>query len=266
MKYDKIESEDFMNYMIENNELSLLDIDDGQQVAKIAQERTLMELENKPAFIIYIVPEKTKLKLVDVDSQHIRELIQNPPNQRYLGWNMDGTYTTTYRFNDGIIRKLQNKEKLILLENLYMEFSILIDEHNFYWEQSVEENKINPWLYPYPVIEYPLSFLHLYNALTNNINFEGRLIVSMRYINIRNHSILLYPAGTIGYQKKRSTPFPNDNLTFPELIFDSELTADEITYKMVRYIYNAFGFTQEKIPFYNYELKNFEIDGKDQYR
>ncbi len=257
-KENELEEEKLVKKMLETTDLSILSITDGNIIAKTLSEKRFKEIRLLPYFEISITPKITTRNLINVDKEEFFSLIQNPPNQRQSGWNMEGAFSSIKRFSEGLVRTFLDRQKLSLLQNGHMDFYTILDE-SFYWKQSKEEYNKNPWLYPYAVIEYPLSFLTLYKEIIKRINFHGELVVSMRYMNIKNHILLPYSPGTLGYMTRKSEPYSKDNLVVPPIIINEEYSPDINTFELVKYVYNTFGYTEDKIPFYNKDLKKFII-------
>jgi len=97
------------------------------------------------------------------------------------------------RFAEGIRYRDRGLEtgQLELLTNGCLEYECVLGE-NFYWRQAPQESQRQPRLWPYPVIEYPLSFLKLYKSISVLAGLTGSHYVELRYVNINRH---ILPAG-----------------------------------------------------------------------
>lgn len=246
--------------MLINEQISDLDVDDGKILAEASYKKFISCIGNEPFFRISILPINAKRDLIDVDTPEVTNLIKDPPNQRESGWNMDGSYAETERFSEGLFRKGILNDTLILKQNGFMEFFKKIDS-TFCWNQTEDEFKKRPRLYPYPVIEYPLSFMKLYKLLISRFNKETSFIVTMGYFNIKGY--VLYPGhpNSIEFNVPRNyiSPYQKENLTVPLLVIDNNFSPDEVTLSLVKFVYNTFGYTDDRIPFYDKQRKQFQV-------
>lgn len=255
-----IKEERIEKKMKEDPNLPVSSITDGAVFLKWISERNSKEIDLKPYFEISIIPKLLTNNLVNVEDQDIISLIENPPNQREGGWNMEGKFSSMKRVSEGWIRTFSERQKLLFFQNGYMSFYTLLDGSTFYWNQPEDEYKKNPWLYPYAVVEYPLSFLKLYKEIISSISFKGELIITMKYRNINNHILLPFSPGKLGYMTRRSEPYNKEHLVIPQETTKEHYSPDLVTFNLIKYVYNTFGYTEDKIPFYNKELEKFIIE------
>lgn len=257
----KIETDQKLINMLVEDKISDLNVEDGAVISKASLNKSIKEIGNVPFFRISITPEYTNRNFINVDLPKVTGLFKNPPNQRSAGWNMEGSYTETKRFSEGLLRKGVMEDILILKQNGFMEFRIKID-HTFCWNQPEEEFKKRPRLYPYPVVEYPLSFLQLYKYIIDTLQIEMSYIVSMEYYNIKG--FVLYPShpSSIEFNIHGNyvSPYDKENLFIPPFKVEKEFVPDKITFELVKYLYNTFGYTEDKIPFYNKDSGQFQIE------
>ncbi|MDE0040524.1 MAG: hypothetical protein OXT74_00670, partial [Candidatus Poribacteria bacterium] len=157
--------------------LQLLTIENGEVLSEVTFEGFMAEANNRPYFWVASTPDNPRKNLIDVDSSDIRSPIQNPPGSRFSGWNMDFNQHSIARSVDGIYKGTKDYKYLRLLENGHMEFWTPLDEL-FCWKQSAMEFQHQPRLYPYPVTEYPATFLRLYRAIVDEAKLEGDFIIN----------------------------------------------------------------------------------------
>lgn len=233
-----------------------LRIRDGKTLADETFNRFVAEVGDQPFFRIAVTTIGPEADLIDVDSQPIRTLIDNPPGSRRAGWNMEAIYHQVERFADGIRRGDKDNEYLELLSNGHMEFWTPLNEH-FCWRQSPEEFSKRPRLYPYPVVEYPTTFLRLYTEITNAMGIGGDFIIDLRYHNLKGYVLAPCAPNAIGFMlaDTYSKPFEKQHLYIPPRTVRNDFIPDKTSYDIVRMVYAAFGFDASAIPFFTKEGK-----------
>lgn len=231
-----------------------LSIEDGDTLADETFRRFSKEVGAQPFFRISITSTTPKADLIDVDSESIRALVDNPPGSRSAGWNMKTTYHQIERFADGIRRGDKNWAYLELLSNCHMEFWAPLNE-NFCWRQSPEEFSRRPRLYPYPVVEYPTTFLRLYRPIADSLRTANDFIVDLRYINLGGYILAPYAPNAVGFMSadRYSKPFEGKHLLVPRKPIKNDFDPDKTAYGLVRTVYAAFGFDESAIPFFSDE-------------
>jgi len=85
------------------------------------------------------------------------------------------------------------------VKNGHLEFWTAIDEY-FCWQQDPAEMNIHPRLYPYSVVEHPLSFLRLYRALVDFLQIHSDILFQMQYLNVKGAILLPYQPESIGFK------------------------------------------------------------------
>lgn len=247
--------------MLVNDELSPISITDGKVLSEGLTKYFIKSIDKKPYFRIIIVPTVAGRNVVNVDAQEIKDVFQTPPNQRNGGWNMDSFYSSVERFAEGIYKGDKKEKRLILFQNGYMEFYAQLDL-NFCWRQSEEEFKRLPRLYPYPVVEYPLSFLDLYSNIARISNIKNQLIVSMQFLNCKGYTLLPYRPESIGFYLPRNAPkaIDRDNLIIPDMEINYNFDPDLVCYELLKYLYANFSYTPDMIPFYVNDKSKFILE------
>lgn len=231
----------------------LFAIDDGQRLARITFERFKKEVGDKPFFRIAVTPAIPKPDLIDPTDSTIKALMETPPGSRPSGWNMDLSPAQVELFGAGIRRGIKNYEYLELFKNGHMEFWKPLDEH-FCWRQSEEELRKHPTLYPYPVVEYPTTFLRLYKELVNQGRIESDLLINLCYLNVRGYNLLPYAPGSVGFSFKRTTRVYDElHIILPEKRIKAEFDPDKTAYSLIEQVYNSFGLEAKVIPFFTKE-------------
>ena len=223
---------------------------DGVQLAKAMYEKMLSEVNGKPYFWVAATPKHLKPDILNVQSQEIKQIIESAPGSRIHGWNMELTAPIEI-IPDGIQRGPKDYEYLSLYNNGHIEFWTQLDEH-FCWRQKKEEFETTPELYPYPVIEYPVTFLRLYHTIVTEAKIDGDLIISLRYANLKGYRLRPYAPNQAGYMfADELKPYGYTNLELPLFSVDSSFDADKTAYELLKQVYSAFGLPQKAIPFFD---------------
>lgn len=229
---------------------------DGNSLVQSACGRMRDEIEGKPYFWVAATPTLLNKNALAIDSPEIRQVINAPPGSRPSGWNMELSATIN-NIPDGVEKGSKEFEYLALYRNAHMEFWTPLNEH-FCWIQKAEEFEKRPELYPYPVVEYPVTFLRLYKAILELSGLEGDFIINLRYLNLRGYRLRPYAPKQVGYMfADELKPFDYDDLALPSLRkiypFDPDGTAHELLVQ----VYSAFGLSSTTIPFYDGESFSF---------
>lgn len=174
--------------------------------------------------------------------------LENPPEQRYAGWNMDTVgpaRLTQFGFNrgDGLFRELA------LLWNGHCEFVTEIDD-SFSWRQDSSEFQDHPLLYPYPVVEYPVSFSRFVSTLYDHAGYQGSVLLRMEYWNIKGAILRPGHPNSIGFTLESSTFDEGDDFA-SETSTELPIMEDRPAYKLIVDLYAAFGFGEDAIPFFS---------------
>ncbi|MCL4424163.1 MAG: ATP-binding protein [Firmicutes bacterium] len=238
---------------------TLLFIENGDSLARVTVDRFEKEIRDIPYFSMAATPVNPRAGLINVDSDEILKFIQEPPGSREAGWNMHPGFAVVERFSEGIRWGEKDYRYLELLGNGHMEFWTPLNE-NFCWRQSEEEFRRRPRLYPYPVTEYPATFLRLYRAITTESKIDGEFLITLYYRNIRGYILLPYSPRSIGFRFPRSDvkPFSEPHFSFQTKV-SSNFTPDKTAYDLVKRVYAAFGLEQEAVPFFNKEKEEFDF-------
>ena len=231
-----------------------LEIRNGKVLADETFNRFVEEVGDQPFFRIAVTSVEPTVDLIDVDSQLVRTLLDNPPGSRHAGWNMEARYGQIEIFADGIRRGNKSKRYLELLSNGHMEFWTPLNEH-FCWRQSPEEFSKRPRLYPFPVVEYPATFLRLYRVIVDSLEIPKDFIVDLRYQNLEGYVLAPYAPNAIGFMSadSYSKPFEGKHLHVPRKTIKNDFDPEQTAFKLIKFVYAAFGFSASAIPFFTKE-------------
>jgi len=223
---------------------------DGNHFAQRAYDRMKTEVGDSPYLWIAVTPLVLNRDALDVHSPAIRELIDSPPGSRQAGWNMELSARID-TIPDGIERGPKDFEYLALYRNGHMEFWTPLSDH-FCWTQKADEFEKAPELYPYPVVEYPVTFLWLYRAISEVTGLHGEFTINLRYLKLRGYRLRPYAPKQMGYMfADELAPFQHENLTLPPLMKSYPFDPDKTAYELLVQVYSAFGLPPKTIPFYD---------------
>ncbi len=240
------------------SDIELINIEDGKSLRNISLKNFENEVGNKPYFWIAATPQNPSHELFKVDEEKFRKLIKEPPGSRQNGWNIEDFYSDIERFGSGIRRGDKDNKYLIVLENGHMEFWTPLDGH-FCWRQPPEEFKVRPRLYPYPVTEFPTTFLRLYRALVDLSKLDDSYYMTVCYKNLKGYILLPYSPNSNGffYVDREIKPFEKKDIRIFRKDISSDFKPDLTAYSIIKRVYAYFGLEEKTIPFFNDEAKLF---------
>ena len=172
---------------------ALVRSEDGHVLAAAMRERFEIDVDKIPFLWLSATPIAPRQHLIAVDDPEIVAMLSKPPGSRRNGWNMAGLDHSRRRSLNGVEFGTKKYEYLSVLENGHLEFWTPLDDH-FCWKQSAEEQRIRPRLYPYPVVEYPVSFLRLAEALLDRAGYSEEILIQLEYRNTAGY--ILRPRAT----------------------------------------------------------------------
>ena len=235
-----------------------LTIENGTVLSEAAFEAFRTETQDTPYFWMAATPVSPRANAVDVDSDTIRNLLRNPPGSRYGGWNMDAFSMSVQRFAEGVRGGFKDYRYMHLLENGHAEFWSPLNE-TFCWNQSPEEFRQRPRLYPYPVTEIPTTFLRLYRAILGAAELTGAFLVTLHYRNLKGYTLPPYSPRAIGFAHPSIEPqlFDGEHLVVPVMQVSHNFEPDKVAYDLIRYVYATFEHGPDTIPFFNRDTNLF---------
>ena len=209
-------------------------------------------ISDQPHYRIYALPKDSNQDVVSTKDPRILNILYNPPNRRRAGFGVTGLWNReVYKLEDGVKGSNITGGDIMLLNNGYFEVICPIniqfqrgwDSAQFAIPKSVK------WLYPYVVIEFPISFLRLMKAIYDESGIESDVLIQQHYHNITGYAL---PGG------------PPTNITFGEFIdesvyegtspihserwFRNDSIPDRVAYDLVKHVYSKFGLDERAIP------------------
>lgn len=255
---ERDEAYDRLTSLLEGGGPVLTQTEEGTQIARIARERFEGVVGDEPYYWIAATPTRARPRSLPVDDQGLRDLLRQPPGSRRGGWNMEPPLNQPpTRTAEGLDRGRGTFERLILTENGHMEFWTPLDTH-FCWQQSEEEFRTRPVLYPLPVVEYPVSFLRLYRALIDRYELEGTILVQYEYRNLRGYSLRPFHPEAIRYLFGEHHVYTGaQHFRFGPIASPNDFNPDLSGRELLVPFYGAYGYETYQIPFFDEEEQRF---------
>ena len=214
---------------------------------------------DQPYYRIWAMPTELDPQLIDTDSDSIRALVEEPPHTRRDGWVI-WPMRDIRPTGDGLLATTgSGTQRLVLLNNGYMEFSHPARNEAFQWKQATSEAADHPWLYSYAVCEFPVNFCRLVSTLLAPLERARRVILRQSYLNIRRFRLRGDKPQDFGFGLLLSEPFPRSDLIVNALERDLPLGEDPAAFDLIKQVYNAFGYSKRDIPFFDAEGR-FDAD------
>lgn len=234
------------------------DITDGKTLSRHAREHFERLFGVIPSFYMSAVPAHSIESTLDFEK--IRSLFLQPSGSRYGGWNM--SLPSDFRANSAeLIRGEEKNCQLTLMNNGLLEFQADLVSL-FCFGQIRQEPVALPRLYPYPVVEIPVTFLRLYSEISTVLNLnECDVIINLEFYNLRGFALTPDRPGAPGFDSQNaiSKPYEDRILLITRKVKSLENT-DFLAYEILKELYAAFRFSEQRIPFFIDKEKIFKFD------
>ena len=219
------------------------------------------DISDQPYYRIFAAPNEFNQKGVSTEDQRIRDILCNPPNKRWAGFGVTGlSERERYQSEEGINGRNITGGQITLLKDGYFEVRCPINvqfQRGWGAPQFAIPNSVK-WLYPYVVIEFPVSFMRLAKSLYDESGIESDLLIQQSYHNIAGYAL---PEGPPTYPTFGE--FLDERGVYEETApIHSERQAcngfipDHVAYGLVEDVYTAFGLDARSIPAFD-ENRNF---------
>ncbi len=223
------------------------------QFLKIMQEEFEQRIGSSRFFRITGTPVDLGCVAADLEDKKLVDVLSHPPNPhgRRGGWDAR-PLPPLQRTALGLENERIEYHHMKFIKNGHLEFWTAID-HFFCWQQDPEEMQTHPRLYPYPVIEHPLSFVRLYRSLVDYLRIESDIVFQLEYLNIQGAILLPYQPESIGFKTpiEPIKPLTRNRLVFEGKRFPSDLDPDPAALQLIKDVYFEFGYGREQIPFFD---------------
>lgn len=208
------------------------------------RKREILEkIDPMPYYVISITPLFVGTEIVEVRDRELRELMRNPPGQRYGGWTVPTGDHPEPTLN-GLKTEVRDWKTLELFRNGYIELRVGIDNDSFCRQQVDIGERPFRVLYPYALVEYPVSLLRLGKAIYAHLGLADLAVVSLSLYNI--HEVALYKYATRNLVADVFGPrlWDQPHLEVPARQVPSLDEPDRVAKEFVDRIWQAFGYEQ----------------------
>ena len=227
-----------------------LDVDEYRELVRIMELRFHEAISDQPYYRIFAVPKELNSETVDTRSENIHNILRNPPNIRYAGFGVTGILERDMVLSsEGISGSNMGSGEISLLKNGFLEVRCPLVTSHFQWRR--EESRISiPWLYPYVVCEFPVSFLKLVKAIYEASGINSSVFVQQGYHNLTGFMLPKGNPSNIGFaafQDERNI-YRHSPPILSRLTIDSNFVPDRVAYELVKEVYEYFGLETQWIP------------------
>ena len=225
-------------------------MDDGRLLAEFQRELFENEVGTTPFLWLSVTPVTPRQSLIDVDAPEIVDILSKPPGSRRDGWNMAGLNHNRQQSVNGVGLGTKRFRYLEVFDNGHLEFWTPLNGH-FCWGQSESERSVRPRLSPYPVVEYPVSFLRLAAALLGNVNYSEEILVQLEYRNASGYILRPGRPESMLFHSPfdASVPFAKQHILVEPIQVPAPLDPNKVAFDLLKVVYRAFGLKVEHIPF-----------------
>ncbi len=222
-------------------------------------------ISDHPYYRIFALPEESNRNIVSTENQRLRDILYNPPNKRFAGFGVTGLWKEKIsQLEDGIKGSNITGGEITLLNNGYFEVNcpINIQFQRGWGSPQFAIPKSVKWLYPYVVIEFPVSFLRLVKDIYDASGIDSDVFIQQNYYNITGYALPegppTYP--TFGAFLDERGMYEGVSPIHSEQWTGCNFNPDYIAYGLVRDVYAKFGIIDPRaIPAFD-EKGNFILE------
>lgn len=215
----------------------------------------LEEIDATPYYVITVTPIFVGTEVVEIRDQKLRELLCNPPGQRYEGWPVPTGCRPEPTLN-GLTTEVRDWKTLELFRNGHVELRVKIDQDSFCRQQVELEGRQYHVLYPYALVEYPVSLLRLSKAMYAHLSLTDLAVVSLSLYNINEFALYRYATRDPGGDYYGPRFWDKPHLEIPARQVPSLNEPDRVAKEFVDRIWQAFGY--EQAPLFD-DQGNFQL-------
>lgn len=228
----------------------VLELTDPNQLLRIMQQEFERRIGTARFFRITGTPSQVGTVLGSPDDRALARLLENPPG-RDSGW-IAKPLPPLRRNALGFENDRIDYQHMKFIRNGHLEFWTAIDR-NFCWRQDEASFRKHPRLYPYAVVEYPVSFCRLYKQIAKHLGIQSNVIFQMQYLNIEGAILLPFRPDSIGFMHPMDPikPAERNRLVFPKHTVTADFDPDPTSLQLVEELYYEFGYNREHIPFFD---------------
>lgn len=227
-------------------------------------------ISDQPYYRICAAPCEVDPCVISTEDKRIREVLRKPPNKRWAGFGVTGLWEQeVFQSENGINGRNITGGQITLLMDGYFEVICPIDVqfHRGWGSPQFAIPKSVKWLYPYVVIEFPVSFMRLVKVIYDESGIESEVIIQQSYHNINGYALPegppTYP--TFGaFLDERGIYEKVEPITSVQQIPEKEwvcdnFIADHVAYALVADVYAKFGLDSNAIPAFD-ENRRFILE------
>ncbi len=243
-----------------------LDVDNYKETLHIMNSRFDKVVSDQPYYRIFALPTVLNPDAVSTEDQPIRKMLYDPPNRRRpAGFGVTGLYEPeVLQTREGISGRNLTGGEIILLKNGYFEVRCPIyNQFQRGWgsAQFAIPNSVK-WLYPYVVIEFPVSFLRLVKSIYDESGVNSDVFIQQDYHNITGYALPEGPPTfpTFGaFIDERGVYENSDPIHFDKVV-GHNFVPDREAYQIVKHVYEKFELVDPRaIPAFD-EKGNFILE------
>ena len=219
---------------------------------------------DQPYYRICASPSEFNRNLMPTEDQRILDILSNPPNKRFAGFGITGLWKEKmYQLEDGIKGSNITGGEITLLNDGYFEVKcpINIQFQRGWGSPQFAIPKSVKWLYPYVVIEFPVSFLRLVKSIYEEAGITTDVYIQQTYHNISGYALPegppTYP--TFGAFLDERGVYEDPSPIHSKKWVRNDFVPDHVAYGLVKEVYTAFGLDARAIPAFD-EKRNFILE------
>ena len=112
------------------------------------------------------------------------------------------------------------------------------------------------WLFPYPVCEYPVTFMMLVKAIYSAAGIDSEILVQQEYRNLSGFLLVGdHPANPwFGEGDRFQRVYTEPHAIGEQQTIEPEFIPDRVAYGLIKEIYTSFGLREDLIPFFDADL------------
>ena len=244
----------------------MLPEDDPLEQTEVRNLLYLMKLRfeavtlDQPYYRILAVPKELNPDTVNTQSENIRNILQNPPNIRRVGFGVTGMIESDRVPSREGIKGRDMYGEIILLKNGFLEVRCPLSDSHFQWMH--EKSRISThWLYPHVVCEFPVSFLKLVKAIYEASDMNSSVFIQQEYHNLLGFMLpRVVPSDPFFHAfENEKDIYTHSTPIVSERSVDLNFIPDHVAYDLVKDVYDYFGLDGKWIPFFD-ENHNFTLE------
>ncbi len=241
----------------EDDPLEVVEVKNLLHLMKLRFDKAMSE---QPCYRIIATPTILNSEVVSTRDEDIQNILYNPPNRRYGGFGVTGILDREKSISyEGISGPNITGGEIILLKNGFFEVRCPLSMQ-FQWRNQ-EVGVSIPWLYPYVVCEFPVSFLRLVQTIYEMSNINSSVVIQQEYHNLAGFKL---PKGNPSHfafttYLDESDVYSISRPIISKRVLESNYVPDHEAYELVKDVYESFGLDKQWIPAFD-EEGNFTLE------